>query len=79
MDLDFSGMELRALLTGIANEPAMPGVLRGTTFTGLQLRDVQVDPEEIDEERREPNCRFRCCVGPQGLVNYFNRQPADQF
>ena len=78
VDLDFSGMELRALCSPrIANEPAMAAafcngddVHRATA--ALMFR---VDPEEItDEERRQAKAvNFGAAYGsgPQGLVNYF--------
>ena len=78
VDLDYGGMELRALCSPrIADEPAMADAfLKGAdVHRATAALMFKVDPEEItDEERRQAKAvNFGAAYGSgaQGLVNYF--------
>ena len=78
VDLDYGGMELRALCSPrIADEPAMAqAFLKGEdVHRSTAALMFKIPPEEItDEERRQAKAvNFGAAYGsgPQGLVNYF--------
>lgn len=81
VDLDYSGMELRALCSPrIADEPAMADAFLngGDVHRETAALMFKVDAAEItDEERRQAKAvNFGAAYGsgPQGLVNYFQSQ-----
>ena len=81
LDLDYGGMELRALCSRkIADEPAMAeAFLKGAdVHRETAALMFKVPPEQItDEQRRQAKAvNFGAAYGsgPQGLVNYFQSQ-----